>query len=231
MRKVQSFGDNRNKGWCVHCGGPNETRDHAPSLIFLDDPLPPDLPAAPSCARCNQCFSNDEAYVAALLECVVAGSANPEDMARPKIASLLRKRRSLVEELTAAQSEQHGRVHFNPNQERLRKVLFKLARCHAAYEINEPRTDEPESVWLRPLMLMTARQRDDFENGNGGILVPWPEVGSRAMNRMLVLGTGVFGGGWLDVQPDRYRYRVSQGGGLRVSIVLREYLACEVVWD
>ena len=51
------------------------------------------------------------------------------------------------------------------------------------------------------------------------------------MNRMLVTGTDVFGGGWLEVHPDRYRYRVSQDGGMRVSIVLREYLACEVVWD
>ena len=110
-------------------------------------------------------------------------------------------------------------------------MLLKLARCHAAYELNEPRTDDPESVWSCPLMLMTEQERNRFENGDGGILVPWPELGSRAMNRMLVTGTDVFGGGWLEVPPDRYRYRVSQDGGLRVSIVLREYLACEVVWD
>lgn len=231
MEKVRNFGDDRNKGWCVHCGGPNETRDHAPSLIFLDDPLPADLAVSPSCARCNHGFSKDEAYVAALLECVLAGSADPGDIERPKIASLLRKRRSLAEELAAARIEQHGRIHFNPDPERVRNVLVKLARCHAAYEINEPRTDDPDSVWSRPLMLMTARQRDEFENGEQGVLVPWPEVGSRAMNRMLVMGTDVFGGGWLEVQPDRYRYRVSQDGGMRVSIVLREYLACEVVWN
>lgn len=231
MRQVQNFGDDRNKGWCVHCGGPNETRDHAPSLIFLDDPLPADLPVSPSCARCNHGYSKDEAYVAALLECVIAGSADPQEIERPKIASLLRKRRSLADELAAAQSEQNGRAQFAPDQGRVGNVLIKLARCHAAYELNEPRTDDPESVWSRPLMLMTANERDLFENGDGGILAPWPEVGSRAMNRMVVMGTAVFGGGWLEVQPDRYRFRVSQDGGLRVSMVLRGYLACEVVWD
>jgi hypothetical protein len=231
MERVQNHGDNRNKGWCVHCGGPDETRDHAPSLIFLDDPLPADLAVSPSCARCNHSFSKDEAYVAALLECVLAGSTNPDEVERPKIASLLRKRRSLADELSACRVEQHGRIHFDPDQERVRNVLIKLARCHAAYELNEPRTDEPASVWSRPLMLMTARQLDQFENGDQGVLVPWPEVGSRAMNRMFVMGTDVFGGGWLEVQPDRYRYRISQDNGLSVSIVLREYLACEVVWN
>ena len=127
--------------------------------------------------------------------------------------------------------EQNGRTQFAPDQQRVRNVLLKLARCHAAYELNEPRTDDPKSVWSCPLMLMTEQERNRFENGDDGILVPWPEVGSRAMNRMLVTGTDVFGGGWLEVHPDRYRYRVSQDGGMRVSIVLREYLACEVVWD
>ncbi len=123
----------------------------------------------------------------------MAGSADPEDIERPKIASLLRKRRSLADELAACRVEQHGRVLFNPDQQRLWNVLTKLARCHAAYEINEPRTDEPNSVWAKPLMLMTARQLDNFKKVR--VLVPWPEVGSRAMNRMLVMGTDVFGGG------------------------------------
>jgi hypothetical protein len=231
MEKVRNLGDDRNKGWCVHCGGPYETRDHVPSLIFLDDPLPADVAVSPSCARCNHGYSNDEAYVAALLECVLANSADPEKVERPKIASLLRKRRSLAADLAACRVEQHGRIHFNPDRERVRNVLIKLARCHAAYELNEPRTDEPDSVWSKPLMLMTAHQLDEFENGDQGALVPWPEVGSRAMNRMFVMGTDVFGGGWLEVQPGRYRYRVLQDGGIQVSFVLREYLACEVAWD
>ncbi|NMM43602.1 hypothetical protein HH303_03875 [Rhodospirillaceae bacterium KN72] len=82
VQKFQNWGDNRNKGTCVHCGAPNETRDHAPSIIFLDDPLPSDLPVSPSCARCNQGFSDDELYLAALLESVISGTADPEKIGR-----------------------------------------------------------------------------------------------------------------------------------------------------
>ena len=35
---------------------------------------------------------------------------------------------------------------------------------------------------------------------------------------------------WLIVQEGRYRYRVTQGDGLWVRIVIREYLAAEVWW-
>lgn len=230
MRKVQNFGDDRNKGSCVHCGGPNETRDHGPSVVFLDDPLPPDLPASPSCAACNQGFSNDEAYLACLLECVVAGSVDPATIGREKIAALMRRRPSLVTELAALRREEDGLIVFSFDRQRVENVIVKLARCHAAYELNEPRTDEPHSVWFTPLETLTKGQREDFEGGGDDLSV-WPEVGSRAMQRLLVLDDSAFSEGWLDIQPGRYRFRIAQEDGLRVRMVIREYLACEVRWD
>lgn len=230
MRKVPNWGDNRNKGSCVHCGGPNETRDHGPSVVFLDEPLPPDLPASPSCARCNQSFSNDEAYVACLLECVVAGSTDPAAIEREKIAALMRRRPSLVAELAALKQNDSDRIVFSFDRQRVENVLLKLARCHAAYELNEPRIDEPEFIWFTPLSSMTEDQRHEFENG-GDDLAVWPEVGSRAMHRLLVVGDEDFDESWLEVQPDRYRFRTFQDGGLRVRMVIREYLACEVCWE
>jgi len=230
MRKLQNFGDDRNKGSCVHCGGPNETRDHAPSIVFLDEPLPPDLPASPSCAACNQGFSNDEAYLACLLECVAVGSANPSVIEREKIAALMRRRPALVAELAALRQQDESRIVFSFDQQRVGNIVLKLARCHAAFELNEPRTDQPDFVWFTPLSLMTVEGRNMFENGGGDFTV-WPEVGSRAMQRLIVGDDDAFDEGWLDVQPGRYRFRTSQHCGLRVSIVIREYLACEVGWD
>ena len=230
MRKVQNFGDDRNKGWCVHCGGPNETRDHAPSIVFLDDPLPSDLPASPSCASCNQGFSNDEAYLACLLECVIAGATDPARIEREKIAALLRRRPTLAAELTAARREEDNKIIFAVDQPRVRNVVQKLARCHAAFELNEPRTEEPDTLWFAPLSLLDNAALQNFEDDGSNINI-WPEVGSRAMMRMLAVGSEAFGAGWLDVQPGRYRYRTSQGDGLRVRIVIREYLACEVAWE
>lgn len=233
MRKVQNFGDDRNKGACVHCGGPNETRDHGPSVVFLDTPLPPDLPASPSCASCNQGFSNEEAYLACLLECVMAGSTDPDQIEREKIAALMRRRPALVAELSGLRREEEGKTIFSFDRERVERVILKLARCHVAFELNEPRTDDPEYVWFTPLSTMSQEARDAFEGGDEGGLAGWPEVGSRAMQRLLIFDDAAFldDDGWLEVQEGRYRFRPFADGDVGVRIVLREYLACEVRWD
>ncbi len=36
---------------------------------------------------------------------------------------------------------------------------------------------------------------------------------------------------WIVVQPDRYRYAVTETCRVLVRMVLSEYLACEVVWE
>lgn len=77
---------------------------------------------------------------------------------------------------------------------------------------------------------MTEKERAAFESDDDAFDV-WPEVGSRAMQRLLVAGTDTFTEGWLAVQEGNYRFRTSQANGLTVKIVLRKYLGCEVVWD
>lgn len=107
-------------------------------------------------------------------------------------------------------------------------MLLKLARGHAAYELNEPQFETPSTFYFKPLSGMSPGERQEFEEeSDAGV---WPEVGSRAMNRLLILGTDVFDEGWLVVQDGRYRYRTSQNDGLTVKLVIREYLACEVRW-
>ncbi len=231
MEQVRNCGDERNQGWCVHCGGPGETRDHVPSRVFLDKPYPEQLPVSPACNRCNNSFSMDEEYLACLLECVLAGDADPARMARPKIADILRHSPRLAAQLQAAKQIQDGQTLFTIEHDRVRNVLLKLARGHAAYEVNEPQLEEPQTITWRPLPLMTEAERDAFENDSSTDFSIWPEVGSRAMHRMFVLDDAAFREGWLVVQEGRYRYCTSQDGGLRVRIVMREYLACEVIWD
>ena len=231
MEKVQNFGDDRSKGWCVHCGGANESGDHSPSKVFLDEPYPEDLPVSPSCYACNNGFSQDEAYVAALIESVLAGSADPDRVFRPKIAKMLRHNPELCKVINAGRSETNEGVVFAVDQERVKRVILKLARGHVAFEINEPQLDAPDYVGMRPLTLMSEKERADFENDSGQYLAGWPEVGSRAMNRLLIVGAEAFSGGWLHVQKGRYRYRVGQEGGVSVRFVIRDYLACEVIWQ
>jgi len=230
MQQIQNLGDNRNKGWCVFCGGPNETRDHTPSRVFLDKPYPDNLGASPACEKCNNGFSADEAYLACLLECVAAGSVDPSKIGRRKIARFMEGNPDVAARLAAARQTSESGVTFDVEHDRVWNVVVKLARGHAAYELNEPQLDEPLEVIIKPLVLMGAAERHRFERDDQEFAL-WPEVGSRAMNRLLIAGDDVFEEGWLVVQEGRYRYRTAQDGGMTVRFVIGEYLACEVRWE
>jgi hypothetical protein len=230
MRQWPDGGDSRNKGFCAHCGGPDETRDHNPSKVFLDDPLPENLPVASSCQPCNAGFSEDEEYLACLLECVIAGHVEPGRLARATIAKSLAANHRLRRELLEARSEQNGQPLWNPDADRVRRVVLKLARGLVDFELNEPRLDEPDLMNVAPLLLLSDDARREFEGESGGFAL-WPEIGSRAFHRLLGFHDDSFENGWIVVQRNRFRYRVTQEDGMRVRLVLREYLAADVAWD
>ena len=162
MRQVPDYSDVRNKGRCVHCGAANETSDHVPSKIFLDEPFPENLPASPSCFRCNNALSLDEEYVACLLECVIAGDVDPNKIARPRIARSLTRNQPLAERLRKARDSFRDHVIWDFESARVTKVLLKLARGHVAYELNEPRITAPAFFFFKPLIAMTPSEREHF---------------------------------------------------------------------
>ena len=226
------FVDERLLGSCVFCGGPPGTRDHVPSKVLLDDPLPTNLAVVESCARCNQSFSLDEEYLACFLESVLLGACSSELM-RPKIASAFRHNPKLLTQIRdSATTAEDGSILWKPSGERVRNVLLKLARGHAAFELSLPQIEEPSEVWFMPLMTLMQGERDQFELAGAGELCGWPEIGSRAFLR--AAGAKPYEdspGPWIIVQPERYRYAVEQFGGVRVQMVLSEYLACTVIWE
>lgn len=78
-----------------------------------------------------------------------------------------------------------------------------------------------------PLASLTDDQREHFETPpDTGV---WPEVGSRAMLRLVEGGFG-FAGGWCTVQEGRYRYMAVGAGSVMVRGVISECLAYEVIW-
>lgn len=231
MQQFNCYGDHRNKGRCVHCGGPDETDDHVPSKVLLDEPYPDNLMVCGSCLRCNNSLSPDEEYLACLLECVIAGDAAPSAIRRTRIARTLERNLPLARRLQEAKQHVDGRLVWSVENERVTEVLLKLARGHAMFEENSPQLDAPARIGFRPLETMPAVERDAFEGLHDDVIAIWPEVGTRAMQRLLVVGNDVFTEGWLVVQDGNYRFRVDTDDGMRVRIVLREYLACEVVWE
>lgn len=218
MKHIEDYSDERMRATCLYCGGGIETRDHCPSKVFLDEPYPENLPFVRCCRSCNNGFSADEEYLACLLECVLAGGTNPAGIRRQKIARILSakaKLRALIE--TSMQAGPTGPV-FVPNPDRVQSIALKLARGHVLHQLSEVRREMPEDA------TMTSKEIAWFENPES---VPvWPEVGSRAMQRLVRDDYTP----WLVVQPGLYRFSAVISDGIEVRIVLREYLACYFRW-
>lgn len=231
MRQIPNYGDIRQSQACVYCGGGTETRDHVPSKVLLDQPYPENLPIVAACDSCNQSFSSDEEYLACLLECVLCGSTDPQKMQRSNVQRMLTARPALRARIERARKQlPEGRTAFDAEQDRVCRVVLKLARGHCAYELNEPRQEEPASFMALPYSALTKDQAAHFETVPGGPIGVWPEVGSRAFQR-LIIADDAYHMGWLTVQPGRYRFLVKGERASIVRIVIADYLACEVFWE
>ena len=211
---------------CTYCGGENETRDHVPSRVLLDEPFPYDLPVVGACFNCNNGFSSDEEYVACLIECATVGSTDPDKVTRPKVARILREKLGLRRLIEASHREEDGGHLWVPDAPRVRTVIRKLGLGHALFELYEW-PGEPQSIWSRPFPAMSEEEISDFEeNQTSGL---YPEIGSQGFSRMMedALGSG---NGWVLVQEGRYRFRATVGDRTVVRVVIGEYLAAELTW-
>jgi hypothetical protein len=228
MKQIQPHSDERLMAWCVYCGGTTATRDHVPSKILLDEPYSDNLPVVPCCQACNANLSIDEEYVAALIDSVIAGTAHPSNIMRQKIRKVLGRRPALTARLQAARVSLGSGTAFHIEPERVIRVMLKLTRGHAAFELSEPQLDDPTSYGLAPLVELNEEQRRGFEEPPRVSL--FPELGSRAFQRILD-DDGLHAADWITVQPGRYRYLATGADVITVRVVLSEYLACEAIWD
>ena len=236
MRQLNDFSDERTKGICVHCGGDlnsNETnREHVPTKSLLKKPYPANLPTVQVHPECNASFSLDEEYFTAFLASAIAGSTEPDPAQFRTAAGSLRRNPGLRARIGQSRQEQvnlwgQSEVLWKPESERVNRVLVKNAKGHVLYEIGESLLPEPSSIGMVPLSLLSRRARGQFEDVLSGAFLP--EMGSRMLQRVVM--DDLQPGGWVDVQPDVYRYAVAQTGTeILVRIVLREYLAFEVAW-
>jgi hypothetical protein len=226
------FMDQRLTGFCVYCGGSPDTHDHVPSKVLLDEPYPSNLPTVEACEHCNGGFSVDEQYLACFVECVLCGSAEPFRFKRPNIKRILDESPTLLQRLQESkQSDLFGNPLWRPEKDRIKKIILKLARGHAAYELY-PKLEDPAVVGFVPLPLLDDGARAEFENVTSARIDLLPEMGSRAFLRVFGKQPDRFEsvGNWIIVQPERYRYAVVETTGILVRIVLSEYFYCQVLW-
>lgn len=229
MKRIDSYGDVRLLQGCFHCGRSADTADHAPPKVLLDKPYPNEMIVVPSCYACNNSASLDEAYLACVVECAVTGEVEASRVRRQAIAKMLAHSPALAAQMAAIRMLDESGTMFRPDLERVKRTVIKIARAHAAYELHEHFEDEPLAVEVFPLPLLSDEGRRSFENLSGGGFAMWPEVGSRAMQR-LVEGYPGDRPGWVVVQAGRYRYMAGIENGRVVRMVLSEYLGCKVVW-
>lgn len=228
MDQIRDFADERHSTFCAYCGGRTGTRDHVPSKVLLDAPLPENLPVVPACRECNNGFSLDEEYVACLIECALSGTTDPAELERDCIIRILKRKPALRSRLEESRRvDPAANTSFVVEERRVRRVVLKLARGHAMFEGAAPQLDQPSTIHVAPLGLLAEAQRTAFETPPATNV--FPEVGSRAMQRLFRQPD--WGTSWIEAQADRYRYLVAVGSpGLVVRLVLSEYLAAEVTW-
>lgn len=227
MRSLQSYADSRHLLSCAFCAGSTGTRDHCPSRVFLDQPYPENLPVVPACLECNAKFSTDEEYLACLISCVIAGSTDPAVVARDKVRRILEEKPSLRARLEQARQLTSRGLEWAAETSRAETVIRKLAQGHALHELGEPRHNVPTELVIRPMPTLSHGEREWFETPAPASI--WPEVGSRAMQRMVLGNDTTFG--WIEVQEGRYRYSARIGAGVEIRIVIHEYLAGYCRWE
>lgn len=222
--------DDRLSG-CAYCGREPGTADHTPSKVLLDEPYPHDLDVVAACPTCNSGFSLDEQYVACFIECVISGSLLPDSIGRDKVRQILSENPRLAALISESRApDGAGPVIWTPDVDRIRNIVLKLARGHAAHAFSAPRLDGPDTVEFLPLISLSGEQRARFENvASPRASVGWPEIGSRAFMSAVEGRPASALGRWLVIQPGRYRYSLPDESSVR--IVLSEYLACEVRWS
>ncbi|MFT7310627.1 MAG: hypothetical protein ACI853_001117 [Paracoccaceae bacterium] len=188
MDHINDFFDDRNRAWCVHCGrglaGLKTNRDHGPTKGFLKKSWPPELPVITICVECNTGFSLDEQYAVSFLSSVISGTTEPGKQINASAARAMRKSPALRETIKRSKQEYQTmggetRLIWNPDMERMSRVIIKNARGHAFFELGEPKMDDPKSVWAHPIALISAEQREEFEGwSDRRAQTLWPEVGA-----------------------------------------------------
>lgn len=224
MQRYKLFHDERLGGTCFHCGRANpETDDHVPPKVFLDKPYPDNLITVPSCGPCNSKSSDDEQYVASLIEVVVCGTTDPRQLERRKISETLEHAPALRERLRQASTTRNGGHLVQPEQERVDLVMEKTARDLWCFEATQDTADYRVVVSCDVAPLMEERDmRFFFASGFG--ISGWGEIGSRGCIRSC-LGEheSAYGAGWEDVQVGRFSYSADSSDD-HVRMIFSNYL-------
>lgn len=218
--------ENRFTG-CLFCGKRHRaaSRDHNPSRVLLDAPMPSALPTVPACRDCNSQFASDELDFAVLIDCARVGSAEPNDAHRPKVHERLRNDGRVARRATSALAGRSPAGALEAEADLVAAMLRMLSRGHVGYELQLAKREMPAELRWDLLPELDGAAEKLFEATPATVVAP--RAGTRAYSRTR---PGERGEPWVVVQAGRYRYRVDSRRGVVVSMVLSEWLAGFVRW-
>lgn len=217
---------------CIYCPNEADSREHLPSKTFLDEPYPSELSIVPSCKQCNKSYSDNEQYLACLIDYVEYKSNNLEEPRRDKIKTTFQSRPNLkkILEKETEYNENDDLNCINYNIEKVEEIILKLSIGHAAYELNAIYLGEPKAVEHKFLIDLTEEEYDNFNSSV--IMEVIPEIGSRAATEVHYTSDGLPIYIWQVVQDKQYRFLAFHyADTTRVRIVIGEFLYAQVIWE
>lgn len=226
---------------CIFCGNVAETREHAPSKVFLLPPLPTYLPTVPSCYKCNNSFSSDELYSAMLIKLLRVRFAGYQ------LSELDRER------LTRKEGQEANKFILDHEKElsyidnkRLENVLIKLARSHAVYELFDCFEYDENSRYNIDLFydFKPFIDAEMLNQISSLVLIDdmiLPEMGAKLYERIGCIElreckdaskqTGITFLAWNEVEDNEYRYTAFiDNSNIIVRIVIQEFVFTEITF-
>lgn len=236
---------------CVFCASHAQTREHTPSKVFLSKPYPEDLPVVPSCRECNNAFSSDELYMFIVLKLLIHNyypeNGSIDDYAQDKIDNT----REGKDAANTVKRLLEGKVcneRFLFSDERIERVLRKLAICHATHDLSEGYFQDSYGFGISSCRYDITPNMSQYEIESIDDIEPvliFPEVGSIGYEHIFALETTIrsveteeekrvaaYFTFWNDVQEGNYRYLCSHKvDQLLVKIVIYNFLYAVIVFS
>jgi|GEM_PF-1137034 len=216
---------------CIYCHEKADSREHIPSKVFLNEPFTTNLAILPSCIKCNNSYSENEQYVACLIDYIQYKMNNLKTVKREKIQKAFNARPYIEDELeNSTKYSDDGSVEYiEYNHEKIKNIVLKLSIGHAIYSLSSIYVNEQNIINYKFFPQLTKEEMDNFNLEPSYDISP--EIGSRGGTYLTVSSNGKPTAIWNIVQDGQYRFLVFHNqSSTTVRIVIGEYFYSEVIW-
>ena len=239
MRYAKDYTDERHGDHCVVCGVPltlgKSSKDHVPPKSVLNKPYPNRLPTVPACTKCNNESGAKDEYFAAWLGATMSMTVDPDHQVLPKTATILRSNQELMQRLNREFTRAHNKEgkflflrHAPESRNEITDTILKVGRGLVLFELGEFRPDPPIFHFVQFAGNMSHEDRREFDASVEISVLP--EIGARAMSRMLIDGNNNSYSSWVNVQDGVFRYMAFVYDGLVIKMIFHEYLLVQFIW-